>query len=226
MRFDGANPVNDMDLHFLRSSICHLASDWLADAGNKLWVNAWATKDFDMEAVALLAQMAGQLGQEATDAFDRDRWYAATALTRQIVEANYFMAVFRDDPSQRSRWLNASTNRIEKSFRPSQMREAAGFKPSEYKQHCTWGGHPNPSARWLLPNHTSRLDPNVLAADLGQHLTEGVNLLVTVLETLPNAETLTDHLPPQDDLSETYRRWRDNDPFSGRITIPDNPADK
>jgi len=72
------------------------------------------------------------------------RWYAATALTRQIVEAHYLMAVFRDDASQRSRWLNASTNRIEKSFRPSQMREASGFKPSEYKQHCTLGWAPEP----------------------------------------------------------------------------------
>src|SRR3546814_5019822 len=66
------------------------------------------------------------------------------------------MAVFRDDASQRGRWLTASTNRIEKSFRPGQMRQAAGFSHSEYKQHCTWGGHPNPSARWLLPNHRGK----------------------------------------------------------------------
>jgi hypothetical protein len=110
--------------------------------------------------------MVGQLGQEAADAFDRERWYAANCLVRQIVEAHDLMAVFRDDATQRARWLNASTNRIEKSFRPGQMREAGGFTPGEYKQHRTWGGHPNPSARWLLPDHSGNVEPSVLAADL------------------------------------------------------------
>lgn len=103
------------DLRALRSLVCHQAADWLAGAGNSLWVSAWATKDPDTDAVALLTQMVGQLGQEAADAFDQERWYAATTLTRQIVEAHYLMTVSRDDASQRARWLSASSNRIEKS---------------------------------------------------------------------------------------------------------------
>src|SRR3546814_15093760 len=109
------------------------------------------------------------------------------------------MAGFRDDASQRGRWLTASTNRIEKSFRPGQMRQAAGFSHSEYKQHCTWGGHPNPSARWLLPNHRGKVHPSVLMADLGMHLTETVDLLVAVLKTIPSADALVEGLTPQDD---------------------------
>jgi hypothetical protein len=213
------------ELRALRSEVCHLAADWLACAGDSLWVSAWATQDRDSEALALLTQMVGQLGQAAADAFDRERWYAANSLVRQIVEAHYLMAVFRDDPSQRQRWLSASTNRIEKSFRPGQMRQAGGFKPGEYKQHCTWGGHPNPSARWLLPNHAGQVDPVVLFADLGLHLTESVDLLVDVLKTIPNAEALAEHLPPQGELPETYRRWRSLDSLSGRVKLPDSPAD-
>jgi len=57
------------------------------------------------EAGALLTQMVGQLGQEAADACDRERWYAAAPLTRQIVEVHYLSAVFRDDAPQRARWL-------------------------------------------------------------------------------------------------------------------------
>jgi hypothetical protein len=181
-------------------------------------------KDRDAEAVALVTQMLGQLGQEAVDAFDRERWYAATALTRQIVEAHYLMAVFRDDPSQRLRWLSASTNRVEKSFRPGQMRQAGGFKPSEYKQHCTWGGHPNPSARWLLPNHQGNVHPSVLAADLAMHLTESVDLLVSVIDTMPNSGAYAGYLPPQADLPKTYRQWRQEDPLSGRVKLPGSPA--
>lgn len=184
-----------------------------------MWVIAWTGKDRDTEAVALVTQMVGQLGQEAADAFDRERWYAAAALTRQIVEAHYLMAVFRDDPPQRQRWLGASTNRIEKSFRPGQMRQAGGFRPSEYKQHCAWGGHPNPSARWLLPNHHANFDPSMLAADLGTHLTEAMDLLAVVLVTLPNAAALVGQLPPQGNLSERIRRWRTDDPLSRRLQL-------
>lgn len=115
------NPEDD-HLCDLRSSVCHLATAWLAETGQRLWVDSSATKDRDTEAVALVTQMPGQVGQEAAYAFDRERWYAAVALTRQIVEAHYLMAMFRDDPTQRRRWLDASTSRIEKSFRPGQMR--------------------------------------------------------------------------------------------------------
>ena len=211
------------DLRLLRSQVCHAASDWLAAAGNSLWVSAWATKDRSTEAVALVTQMIGELGQEAADAFDRGRWYAATALTRQVVEAHYLLAVFRDDADQRARWLGASTNRIEKSFRPGQMRAAGGFSVSEYK-HCAWGGHLNRSARWLLPNNTGTVDPSLLSADLGMHLTETVDLLVSILATIPNADAMVEHLPGQEDLPEKYRHWRAEDPLSRRVQIPEHPA--
>ena len=217
--------MTEGELRHLRSEVSHLAADWLAGAGDSLWVSAWATNDRDTEAVALVTQMVGQLGQTAADSFDRERWYAANALVRQIVEAHYLMAVFRDDPPQRQRWLAASTNRIEKSFRPSQMRQAGGFRPSEYKQHCEWGGLPNPSARWLLPNHSGRVDPSTLATDLALHLTETVDLLADVLKMIPNAEILIAHLPPQGRLPTVYRAWRVHDPFSKRMQLPPKPAD-
>lgn len=204
-------------LRDLRSLVCHLAADWLAGAGDSLWVSAWAAKDRDVETVALVTQMVGQLGQEAADAFDHERWYAATALTRQIVETHYLMTVFRDDPLQRQRWLNASTNRIEKSFRPSQMRQAGGFRPGEYKRHCIWGGHPDPSARWLLLNLRGSVHPSILVADLATHLTEAVDLFVFVIDTMPNAKALAGN---QDNLPETCQRWRTEDPLSGRFILP------
>lgn len=218
--------VDSPQLRAIRSEICRLAADWLAGAGDSLWVSAWATRNADVEAVALLTQMIGQLGQAAADAFDRDRWYAATALLRQIVEAHYLMAVFRDDASQRARWLNASNSRIEKSFRPGQMRQAAGFDVNEYKQHCAWGGHPNPSARWLLPNHNSgEVHPSALAADLAMHLTEAVDLLGVVLETMTDVEPIVQQMPEPGELTEAYSRWRTLDPLSERIALPERHAD-
>src|SRR3546814_7071738 len=106
-----------------------------------------------------------------------------------------------------------------------QMRQACGCSHSEYKHHCTWGGHPNPSARGLLPHHRGKVHPSVLMADLGMHLAETVDLLVAVLKTIPSADALVEGLPPQDDLPDTYRRWRAEDPLSERVKIPDRPAD-
>lgn len=102
--------MTESELRHLRSEVSHLAANWLAAAGDSLWVSAWATNNRDAEAVALVTQMVGQLGQAAADSFDLKRWYAANALVRQIVEEHYLMAVFRDDPPQRQRWLDASTN--------------------------------------------------------------------------------------------------------------------
>lgn len=218
--------MDSPELRAIRSEVCRLAANWLAGAGDSLWLSAWATRNADVEAVGLLTQMIGQLGQEAADAFDRERWYAATALTRQIVEAHYLMAVFRDDAAQRTRWLNASNSRIEKSFRSGQMRQAAGFDVAEYKQHCAWGGHPNPSARWLLPNHNSgEVHPSALAADLAMHLTEAVDLLAAVLETIPSAEAVVERMPEPGNLPDTYARWRALDPLAERTILSDSPGD-
>jgi hypothetical protein len=207
----------------MRSQVCHLTSSWLAELGDGLWQGSHHTTEPQAEAAALVTQMVAELGQEAAEAFDRERWYAGVALTRQIVEAHYLMARFRDDPKQRERWLAASNNRIEKSFRPSQMREAGGFLPSEYKTHCSWGGHPNPSGQWLLANHSRLIgDMTVLVADLAQHLTETANLLFEVIETLPYADVWVGVLPKPPAL---IAEWREKDPMAARFKFPNNPGE-
>jgi hypothetical protein len=45
------------------------------------------------------------------------------------------------------------------------------------------------------------------------------------LSMIPSADALVEHLPPQGDLPDTYRQWRAEDPLSGRVKIPDSPAD-
>lgn len=96
-----------------------------------------AIKARGTEAGALLTQMVGQVGQEAADACDRERWYAAAALTRQIVRGALPLGVFRDDAPQRARWLSASTNRIENSFRPASNRMRHAGDTSRPTRHCS-----------------------------------------------------------------------------------------
>jgi len=102
------------------------------------------------------------------------------------------------------------------------MRQAGGFHPGEYKNHCAWGGHPNPSARWMLPNHKPIVDPTFIVADLAQHLSETATLLMDVIETLPNADAWFEALPVPPLL---IAHWRQHDPLAARIKIPDSPGE-
>jgi hypothetical protein len=104
------------------------------------------------------------------------------------------------------------------------MRQAGGFRSGEYRQHCTWGGHPGPSARWLLPNHRGSVHPSILVSDLATHLTEAIDRFVSVIDTMPNAKALAGNLPSQDNLPETCLRWRNEDPLSGRFILPTSSA--
>ncbi len=63
-------------------------------------------------------------------------------------------------------------------YNPSAMRKRSGgrFRDQEYWSHCEIGGHPNPKAAFLLPDHVLPGDapplptPEWMWVDLGQHL--------------------------------------------------------
>jgi hypothetical protein len=53
------------------------------------------------------------------------------------------------------KWLAASPSEIRNFFGPGAMRKRSGgqFRAEEYGVHCERGGHPNPRAGFLLPEH-------------------------------------------------------------------------
>ena len=65
--------------------------------------------------------------------------YAAAALLRQVVEVEYLLWTFADDPEDTVRWLNASKSQLDGRFRPAAMRQrsAGHFRTSEYVAHST-----------------------------------------------------------------------------------------
>lgn len=96
---------------------------------------------------------------------------------RQLVEVEYLVRLFRQDPTEAQSWLKASSAELRTAFTPSQMRKrAGGFRHQEYRVHCESGGHPNPRAHTLLPgrhakHHLPPLGTNeVFWVDLAQHL--------------------------------------------------------
>lgn len=145
---------------------------------------------------------------------------------RQIVEVHTLMAVFRDDPPQRQRWLDASTNRVEKSFRPSQMRQTGGSCQVSTSSTANGPDTQNPSARWMLPCHSESIHPSAISADLALHLTETFDLLADFLHVIPDSEALAaTPLPHTAELLEASRRWRILDQLSKRWQTPPTLSD-
>ncbi len=206
------------DFGALRSTTCQLVADALAETGRRLWHASHLLHDQHMEAMALVTQMAGELGQGATAMFGVQRWYAGSALVRQLFETQYLLARFAaDDPAAKA-WLAATQNQLDNQFRPGQMRQAGGFSASEYRTHCSWGGHPNPGARWLLADHQRLVAVELLWADLAQHLTDTWRIVLGALQALGPDEDL---LPPNAaQVSEYSWSWVDTDPHSRRVKLP------
>jgi len=206
------------DAHALRTQVCEEVSGWLAATGQILWVGAFIGKDPSTEAVALVTQTAGELGEVATSCYAERRYYAGAALVRQIVEAHYLLARFHDNEMAAHEWLGASQSKIERSFRPGQMRSAGGFRLNEYKTHCSLGGHPNPGARWLLPDHQTNIPLNLLIGDLAQHLSEIAELVQGCLTQRDEGRAVGSSISP---LPAVIEHWRREDAWSSRITLPD-----
>lgn len=139
------------ELSGLRHRAAQDSANWLARFGLLLWRTNWL--DDAMVSLAIATQMVGEIGQEAADAYDNQRYYAGSCLTRQLVEAHFLLAYFRMDPTQAARWRTASKSRLDKAFRPTKLRELGGFYGKDYQVHCSLGGHPTPQAAWLLPDH-------------------------------------------------------------------------
>jgi hypothetical protein len=204
--------AGNLELSVLRRQVAHETADWLAGFGLLLWRVNWL--DDGVAGSAVATQMVGQIGQEAADAYDKERYYAGSCLTRQLVEAHYLLAYFESDTSQAARWRRASKNRLDKSFKPSKLREVLGMDGGEYRTHCALGGHPTPQAAWLLPDHQPLADQELHWVDLQQHLTDAVIRSLRAAAAL-GAERLGNSLAegfeqPPSSIAEwlSLTRWR------------------
>lgn len=202
----------------LRRQAARQTAGWLASFGLLLWRSNLV--DDAVAGVAVVTQMVGQLGQGAVDAFDRDRFYAGSCMTRQLVEAHYLLLYFATDVEQAARWRRASKNRLEKSFRPSKLRHELGADGGDYQVHCALGGHPTPQAAWLLPDHKPLVDREVSWVDLQQHLTDAVHASLNAAKELGDrlngVPGVTYEEPPA-----IIAHWIELDPLARRVNLTD-----
>lgn len=141
---------------------------------------AFGLAEGNRRAVAIVAQMAGELGIGAVRLFDEERWYAGAALVRQLIETEYLLCLFGQNDEEPMTWLKASDDEMRTMFSPGQMRKRAQgqFDANEYSVHCKSGGHPRPWGARLLREHLllvpleeqAVLDPRNQWVDLAQHV--------------------------------------------------------
>jgi hypothetical protein len=182
--------LRDAEAHHSRQHSCRVFAASIQACGDVLWAFGIVEEPF-RRALAMTLQMAGRLATGAAALLESENWYAAGALVRQLIESEYLLFRFVSDRSEAETWLSATPNEIRIAFGPGAMRKRSGtrFRVEEYAAHCEHGGHPNPRASFLLPEHavTDQMIPfgsfNWLWVDLAQHLARIVQLMATAIET-------------------------------------------
>ena len=110
--------------------------------------------DDETVAVGALLQVGGELTLGAVHLFALGQNYAGAALVRQIVEVEYLMWAFAENPNDAKKWLDSTPAERQKFFRPVVLRRRSGgrFLDKDYGHHCEMGGHPVPRSMTLLGN--------------------------------------------------------------------------
>jgi hypothetical protein len=222
---DFASALADPDSSAARIALCREVSGAFTACGNVLWAFGLPITPY-RRALAIVGQMAGTLSCGSVSMMDDKNWYAAAALTRQLVEVEYLLFLFADDPNEASRWLSADPDQLRRWYALSAMRKrsAGRFRDGEYWSHCEIGGHPHPKAHFLLPEHFSRdeggvssLDCTWLWVDLGQHLERGWGFFQSAVgrDGLSDVGIVAATLPR---VTEALSEWHRMDPCADRLT--------
>jgi hypothetical protein len=121
--------------------------------------------DDETVAVGALLGVGGELTLGAIHLFAFGQNYAGAALVRQLVEVEYLMWAFAENPKDAKKWLDSTPAERQKLFRRVVLRRRSGgrFLDKDYGHHCEMGGHPVPRSMTLL----GKADPDRPAARRG-----------------------------------------------------------
>lgn len=99
-----------------------------------------------------LCNLTGSLQAGVLVLVDEDNAYAAAALVRQMVEAEYLLWAFVSNHDDAALWLNSTREERLKMWQPAHLRKRAKghFRDMDYWRHCNFGGHPTPDGVQLL----------------------------------------------------------------------------
>lgn len=168
-----------------------------------------------------VVEMAAELTAGAVSELTAERRYAAAALIRQLIEAEYLLSAFVEDVSRAATWHRSTPTEIRKSFMPKTMRPLGGFSDHEYWTHCDQGGHPSPQGRFLLRFGGLGPDDVITAsmwADLARHLGR-VWKATHALLAVHHARFLKVRANEIATVEAIWTRWSETDQLSGPINL-------
>jgi hypothetical protein len=226
----------DDDLMALREEFCRTATEQLGNVAAWLGIDSLigagdvidahaprADPDPDRYAAfrgaSAVVEMAAELAAGAVSMLDAQRRYAAAALVRQLIEAEYLLRAFVDDIHRAAEWYQSTPAEIRASFMPKTMRPLGGFSDHEYWTHCDQGGHPSPQGCHLLRFgiHVPLQDVNLMTAsmwgDLAQHL-QRVWWAVHALLSTHHARFVSVRAEQIEAVNAIGTRWSNADPLS------------
>jgi hypothetical protein len=171
---------------------------------------AFIFRSEQLRAMSIVVQIASELAAASVSLLGAGKGYAAATLIRQLVEAEYLVALFATDAKEAERWSMSSPAEIRKMFAPKSLRVSGSFADAEYWAHCDLGGHPNPKATLLLSGHQIRFGDvefprlDLQWADLCHHL---VRLWPHVVDAFREYKEWV--APSADDVDERITQWRE-----------------
>lgn len=206
-----------------RLAVCEAVATALSRVGHLLWLTGYIVgpdrksgaspfKFGNDGAVGLatVAQIGGELARGAIQLLQADNLYAASALTRQLVEVEYLARAFESENEVAAEWLHADREARKEFWSPEQLRRRAGgvFLRTDYWHHCDRGGHPTREGMSLLPGHAG-MNPGYIWVDLATHLTGIWTSFAAGAEWLLGGPLSSDWKIPDTDAA--IEHWRSTD---------------
>ena len=214
-----------------RISLAQFTADVFRDVGTKLHLfgyligqdrksgaSPFGHGDDAAVAVSMLLQIGSQLVSGSADLIEDGRYYAGSALIRQLVEVEYLAWAFETKDDEAARWLRSSPEERQKFFTPAKLRKAANgrFQGVDYGYHCELGGHPVPGS-WRLLREAAPIAQLMLSDCLG-HSGRIWDHVVGWAKDHPGAGIV---IPRAGEMLARYTEWKKVDPLTA---LPPPPS--
>lgn len=163
---------------------CEKTAQRLSAIGKATWELGWLVGSDRVEgrsthgigdervyATGLVMEMAGDVAESAVLLMRAGRTYTAQSLTRNLIECEYLLAYFAEQPEAAREWLNADKKARKTYWSPKQLRERMPgmFREGEYPSHSDTS-HPTAFALKFLASHATAAPVEAWWEELQLHL--------------------------------------------------------